>query len=428
MTATTYGEIEERVFALKDETQRFREDLARHPELSGKERRTSAKIVAELAAVGLRSTRGRGGIIAEFGPRDAPVEILTADMDALKMPDLRDVPYKSQNDGVHHGCGHDATTAGLVTAAKVLKALDDRGRLENRIRLAFRYAEENGKGAKDMIVHDNVLDFGGRRAQAVFGAHAWPTMRVGQYGVRQGPTQFSAAKIELRLTGKGGHSARPGETHRIPRKTALMVDRIEEAVDDFYAHLPEDERPVFAWGYINSGTAMNVIPGLGEAGGTMRTATEKMYQNAPAELRKIAAEVAAHHGIRDYRLRVTNLLPPVVNTAAPEVRGVLGAAVGPDAVEEYLGSKGGDDVAYFGTGTRATKKRPAIAGVPILHYTQYGIVPRDQWLRRHPKLHTSELDMDPLAPTYVAVQFAALGASPLNPQGRVGERLLVLER
>ncbi|NUS59061.1 MAG: M20/M25/M40 family metallo-hydrolase, partial [Streptomycetaceae bacterium] len=156
----TYSDIRSAAFARERETREFREDMARHPELAWEEHRATEKIAAEVSALGLRPVIGsRGtGVVTEFGPKGAPLVVISADIDALPLQDKRRVKYRSKTDGKHHGCGHDVATAGLVGAAHVLKAMHDNGKLENRVRLGWRPAEDAGSGAPVMIREDGVLD------------------------------------------------------------------------------------------------------------------------------------------------------------------------------------------------------------------------------------------------------------------------------
>lgn len=421
----TYSEIREATLARTEETREFREDLARHPEPSWKEHRTTEKIEAELASIGFTPVRGsRGtGVVAEVGPKNGPVVVLSADIDALKMPDKRTVEYRSRNEGVHHGCGHDVTTAGLVGAAHTLKALDDRGELANRVRFVFRPAEEVGTGAAVMIREDKVLE----HAVAAYGLHCWPTIRIGQYGVRQGPTQYSAHRLELELTGPGGHTARPEESENPVEVGARLITGLLDGLDELYASVPESDRPVLSFGAFNAGTAMNVIPAEGEGLATLRSPTMKTYRTAPEELKKIAAEVTARKRYRGVKLNLIDLLPPVINTAEPEVRAILSAVAGEENVVLFEGSRGGDDFAFFGTGLPAQDGRKAIPGADMTHYTQLGVVPMGMPLvdsRR--KLHTPTFDVDRRAPALAALHFAALGATPVQSGERVGERALLL--
>ncbi|MGR7001836.1 peptidase dimerization domain-containing protein [Yinghuangia aomiensis] len=126
---------------------------------------------------------------------------------------------------------------------------------------------------------------------AAYGLHCWPTIRIGQYGVRQGPTQYSAHRLEMELTGPGGHTARPEESENPVEVGARIITGLLDGLDELYANTPESGRPVLSFGAFNAGTAMNVIPEEGEGLATLRSPTMKTYRNAPEEVRKIAAEI-----------------------------------------------------------------------------------------------------------------------------------------
>ena len=131
---------------------------------------------------------------------------LRADIDALPLPDTKDVPYRSTVDGVCHACGHDVHTTILLGVGLALAQLADRGELPGRVRLIFQPAEEIlPSGALE------VIEAGGlRRRGADLRAALRPaTCRSGQVGLRSGPFTAAADNVEVRLTGRGGHTARP---------------------------------------------------------------------------------------------------------------------------------------------------------------------------------------------------------------------------
>ena len=114
--------IKARISELKQELVELRRDFHRHPELGFEEHRTAAAIEDYLKQLGLRPRRlcGTGVTAMLEGRSPAPVLLLRADMDALPIEEANDVPYKSENPGVMHACGHDAHMAMLLTAAKIL--------------------------------------------------------------------------------------------------------------------------------------------------------------------------------------------------------------------------------------------------------------------------------------------------------------------
>ena len=138
--------------ALRDELIARRRDFHQYPELAYEEVRTSGIIAAELNELGLEVQTGlaKTGVVAILeGAEDGPTVLYRADMDALPVTELADLPYKSQIDGAMHACGHDAHTAMLVGAARLLAARRDE--LPGRVRFMFQPGEEGSGGAAIMI-------------------------------------------------------------------------------------------------------------------------------------------------------------------------------------------------------------------------------------------------------------------------------------
>src|SRR5699024_8910562 len=128
---------------------------------------------------------------------------LRADFDALPIKDEKDVPYRSQVDGVMHACGHDIHTSGLLHVAKVLS--EHREELPGTIVFIHQFAEEVIPGGAKFMVGDGCLD----GVDAVFGAHVSSTDPPGFVGYREGPVMANGDTFEITIHGKGGHAANP---------------------------------------------------------------------------------------------------------------------------------------------------------------------------------------------------------------------------
>ena len=153
-----------------------------HPELGLQEFNTCLHIEEELNKLGIKSNRVAGtNVIAEIDSgRPGRTLFIRADIDALPIQEKNEVPYKSQNEGIMHACGHDGHTAYLLGAAKIiLQHIDD---ISGKVILAFQAAEEIGKGARDIIAA-GILD----NVDRTFGIHFASGMKVGTYGIKTGP-------------------------------------------------------------------------------------------------------------------------------------------------------------------------------------------------------------------------------------------------
>ena len=145
----------------------LRREFHRHPELGLHEFRTAGRIEEELDRFGISHTRvGETGVLGILkGEKGAgSIVALRADIDALPIQETHETEYRSTVSGVMHACGHDAHTACLLGAAKLLAA--HRVEFAGEVRLIFQPAEEIGQGAKPFIEAGGLDD--GERA---FGLH-----------------------------------------------------------------------------------------------------------------------------------------------------------------------------------------------------------------------------------------------------------------
>lgn len=164
------------VSELKDEIVANRRWFHQFPELAFQEVKTAAKVVELLRSYGIEEIWegvGRTGVVALIrGAHPGKCCALRADMDGLAITEIAEVPYRSQNPGAMHACGHDGHMASLLAAAKVLHA--QRDRIHGVVKLLFQPAEEGLGGAREMIA-DGCLEDGpqGPRVDSVYGIHLW---------------------------------------------------------------------------------------------------------------------------------------------------------------------------------------------------------------------------------------------------------------
>ncbi len=335
---------------LHDELVAVRRDLHAHPELGRAEVRTTGVVAARLAAAGLhpRLLPGDVGLVCDVGPGgagpDAPLLVLRADLDALPVPDEKDVPYRSTVAGCSHACGHDVHTAVVLGAGLLLAGLDgpaDRVPLRGGVRLLFQPAEELTPGGALDAVAAGALD----GATRIFCVHCDPRSDVGDVGLRVGPVTGSADHVHVRLTGPGGHTARP-------HLTADLVYALGKVATDVPAVLSRRVDPRSAlsvvWGHVQAGTAPNAIPRDGVLSGTVRTLDAAVWERAPHVVEQAVRSVVAPYGV-GCEVTYTRGVPPVVNDAGSTrlLAGAAYAVVGPDSVFETEQSLGGEDFAWY---------------------------------------------------------------------------------
>ena len=177
-----------------------------NPELSFQEFKTAAKVVEILKSYGITEIYenvGKTGVVGMiYGSTPGPCIALRADMDALPITETAEIPYKSQNVGVSHMCGHDGHMAGLLAAAKVL--FNQRDQLKGSIKLIFQPAEEGYGGAVEMI-KDGVLNDGplGPYVTEIYGIHLWSYDSLGNIGCQNGPVMAASDMFHIDVYGKG---------------------------------------------------------------------------------------------------------------------------------------------------------------------------------------------------------------------------------
>jgi len=257
-------ELDQFLTAREDELIAFRRDLHAHPELGYHEHRTTNRVSLRLAAAGLRPVilpKGTG-LIVDIGAESAGSTLvaLRADLDALPINDEKNVPYRSTVPNACHACGHDVHTSVLLGAGLFLAGQAAAGTLPGRVRLIFQPAEEVPGGALDVMAAGGIAS-----VDRIFTLHCDPRLDVGKVGTRTGPITAACDKIKVRVTGPGGHTARP-------HLTADLVYALGKIVTELPAALSRRVDPrsslSLVWGRVSAGSAANAIPvdGMVEGG------------------------------------------------------------------------------------------------------------------------------------------------------------------
>ncbi len=184
----------------------WRRELHQNPELSLQEVATTARIRDWLQSGGLTLLPFdlKTGLVAEVGSGDKVIA-LRADIDALPIEEATGLPYRSQNEGVMHACGHDIHTSVMLGAALLLKERE--AELPGRVRILFQPAEENFGGAKNPDPRPGRVE----DVSAIFGMHNEPACRSGEFATRGGAFYANVDRFVFKVTGKGAHAARPHE-------------------------------------------------------------------------------------------------------------------------------------------------------------------------------------------------------------------------
>jgi amidohydrolase len=266
----------------------------------------------------------------------------------LPLPDLIEQPYRSLTDGVCHACGHDVHTSALVGAAGALAAAPA---LPGRVRLIFQPAEEDVPGGATQVIKSGVLD----GVDSIFALHCDPRLTVGRIGTRVGAITAACDKIEVRLSGPGGHTARP-------HLTADLVFALGEVITQVPALLSRrvDTRAglLLAWGAVGAGVAANAIPGTGFVRGTVRVLDHDVWLSAEQQVRALVDQVVAGTGAHA-EVHYERGVPPVINDArAVDIQRVaVEAVLGADGLTSTEQSMGGEDFGWYGDHARGSLAR-----------------------------------------------------------------------
>ncbi len=369
------GTIKEGVRARERELIELRRDIHAHPETAWNETRTTRIVVERLGRVGLAThvLEGGTGVVADVvGDPSGPVVALRADLDALPVQDLKEVPYRSAHAGVAHACGHDVHTSALVGAAEVLSCLAGSGRLPGTVRLLFQPAEEVAPGGALSLIENGAL----RDVSRVFALHCDPHLEAGRLGARIGPLTAAVDSVFVRLVGPGGHTARPHLTSDLVGALADVVSRLPTLLS---RRVDPRVGASVVWGHIHAGSAGNAMPTTAEASATVRVferqAWTSMRDLVPELVRQIAAPYNAQVEVR-YVVGV----PPAVNDAVSTalVRQAGEAILGVGQVDETPRSMGGEDFAWMleavpGSLARLGVRHPGEVPVVDLHRGEFDV-------------------------------------------------------
>ncbi len=359
--------------AHQDELIAFRRRLHAHPEVSGEEYQTTESVVERLEVAGLspRVLDSGTGLVCDIGT-DGPLVALRADIDALAMPDEKDVHYRSQNPGVAHACGHDVHTTAVLGAGLFLANHSEF--LPGRVRLIFQPAEEAVPGGAVGVIEEGWLD----GVDSIYGVHCDPKLDVGKVGLRSGALTSATDSATIMLRGPGGHTARPEETVDMVSTAAGIVMRLP---DDVRRLIGESGHIKIVFGALHAGDAANVIPTTATLRASIRTPSMEAWHELPAAFAK-ALSMLLEGTDAEFELDYTTGIPPVVNheSTTAMVRRTAFDALGADAVTEAVQSWGGDDFSWY------LRKVPGT-------YIRVGTHDPDSGERRR-DLHVGDFDVD----------------------------------
>jgi len=287
----------------------WRRHLHRHPELSQAEFKTTEYAARHLRALGLTPVLepGKTGLYVDIVGNDAGgLVALRGDIDALPIPDAKDVPYASTCDEVMHACGHDAHTAMLMGVAQVARQLGEG--LPGTLRLIFQPSEERRSGGSDEMIRRGVM----QGVEAIMALHMDPELPTGTIGLRPGAITASVAAFRITVRGHGGHPARP---HLAVDPVLVVARLVQDIMLGVGRRLDAREPVLVTIGEIHGGRAPNVIPGSASLAGSIRTASVAQMERVPDLIREIADSATTTWG-GHYELDFRRGADPVHNDPA----------------------------------------------------------------------------------------------------------------
>ena len=306
----------------------LRREIHRHPERGLHLPETTRRAREALEGLDVQFAEGpqtSGMIVTLRGSQQGPTILLRGDMDALPMPEDTGLEFASEVENTMHACGHDAHTAMLVGAVHLLHR--NRESLNGTVKFMFQPGEEGFHGARYMI-EDGLLD-AAPKPQAAFAIHISPNIPSGVIACRPGPMMAASDKIEIVITGKGGHASQPHLTlDPVPAACETVL-----ALQSFVTRRTDAFDPVIlSISQISAGTAINVVPERAELRGTLRSFSEKSREFARAGIVRVTEGIAKTHGLEAH----VELKPgyPVTRNDATFVAFARGVT------ENLLGSRG----------------------------------------------------------------------------------------
>lgn len=276
--------------------------------------------------------------MVDIGPDSGSRLAFRADIDALALTELTRLPYASAVPGVAHACGHDVHTT--IALALACALADNEASLRHGIRVIFQPAEEVMDGGASDVIAWGGLD----GVDSIFGLHVEPKLKVGKVGVRTGAITSAADVLRIKVTGPGGHSARPHLTNDVVFGLSSLVTQLPALLS---RRVDPRTGTVLVFGSLNAGYAPNAIPESGQLTGTIRTADVATWRSLQTLLEEMIAQVLAPTGC-SHELIYQRGVPPVINDdVATAMLADAARAIDPQAVVQAPQSSGGEDFSMY---------------------------------------------------------------------------------
>ena len=361
---------------LKNDVIDIRRQIHQSPGLSFEEYETSNLIQSLLTSWNIEyDLLTETGIVATIKGRNPEKKTvaLRADIDALPIQEKNDCSYKSAIDGVMHACGHDAHTAMLLGASKILNDLKDG--FEGTIKLVFQPGEEKLPGGASIMIEKGVL----KDVDLIIAQHVYPDLPCGEVGFCSGEYMASCDEINITIKGKGGHAAKVKERSNTTVAAAKLLCAISELSSEF--NKEERKNPIIiAFGSFIADGTYNVIPNEVTLKGTMRTFDENDRKTVKNKIKEFCAEVASSFNV-EADLFIEQGYPVLINDVSltNSLRDKAVDFMGEEKVKDIPQLMTAEDFAWYSHQTKSCMYRVGTSNV------EKGIVS---------KQHTPTFDID----------------------------------
>lgn len=304
--------------SLIEDATRWRRALHTQPELGYQEVETARFVAASLRESGLQVHTGLAGtgVVGTLENGPGPTLGFRADMDALPITELGDVPWRSTTTGTMHACGHDGHTAMLLAAAR---HLSQTRQFSGTLHFVFQPAEENLGGARKMVA-DGLFNL--FPMDAIYGMHNWPGLPLGEVAVNSGVMMASLDAFAITLRGKSCHAAMP-ENGADPIVAAAQLIMALQTIPA--RRLSPLASAVVSVTQINGGEAINVIPESVVLRGTLRCLQSEVRRNVRGMIEAFVTTLTAPLGVEGSIDWLTDY--PVTHNHAAEAANVRDCAL-----------------------------------------------------------------------------------------------------
>lgn len=350
----------------------FYKDLHQHPDVWPDEARTAEKVTRQLEEIGVdQILQVGGGVVGIIRNGEGRKVLFRADMDALPVTELTDLPYKSVEPGKMHACGHDAHVASGLGAAALMAR--NKAAWSGTYLALFQPGEETGKGAQAMVDDGLVDKVGADRPEVCLAQHVLTVPEAGHVASRAGAVLSAGDSLKITVFGKGSHGSMPHLGVDPAVLASAIVMRLQGIVS---RELAPGQFGVVTVGSIQVGTAPNVITDRAELQLNVRAyETEARDTILKAIDRIVRAECAASGSPEDPVFETLATFPLTVNDATVHetVTKAFTAAFGADRVHELAPVPASEDFSII----------PTAFGVPYLFWGNGGFLPGEPVVGNH---------------------------------------------